>query len=471
MKNAKQVLALILCLAMLLAVAVGCSQSESKDPSSETPSASDSSAAPAGDDSSASDSSEGLSGKITYMSIWGVDQDSVDITSRRTQVEKFLADNPDVTIENNSIAHDDFVVKIKALIAADDMPDLWSARGDMLPAAVDADEIYDKDEIFAAAGIDGWEEMFIDGSFSDFLYNGKYWAIPGQFQGCSYLFCNMDLLKECGIDKAPETWSELLDTIAKVKEKGMIPLAMGNKSQSPVGDCIMSSLCDRYTGTDWFYSMKEIKGARFTDDQFVNALKALKELVDAGAFNADANSLDEDMGRAYYANGQSPMFFSGAWSTDWIELNCSEEIINATKLVLFPSVDGAVGEQNAVSGGAGWGHAISKTVEGDNFKAAATMVYYLTNYDYATEALKVGYVRYPSKAPEGADFSNVGPVTQQYLDSLSSSTFCPDYYVLMESAPLETYGAVIQEIMIGTTTPEDGAKRIDDAYEQYVVNK
>lgn len=41
----------------------------------------------------------------------------------------------------------------------------------------------------------------------------------------------------------------------------------------------------------------------------------------------------------------------------------------------------------------------------------------------------------------------------------------------MESAPLETYGAVIQEIMIGTTTPEDGAKRIDDAYEQYVVNK
>ena len=148
-----------------------------------------------------------------------------------------------------------------------------------------------------------------------------------------------------------------------------------------------------------------------------------------------------------------------------------EEIINATKLVLFPSVDGAVGEQNAVSGGAGWGWSIAKSAEGDDLKAAANFVYYLTNYDYATEALKLGYVRYPSKAPEGADFSNVGPVTQQYLDSLSSSSFCPDYYVLMESAPLETYGAVIQEIMIGTTTPEDGAKRIDDAYEQYVVNK
>ena len=91
--------------------------------------------------------------------------------------------------------------------------------------------------------------------------------------------------------------------------------------------------------------MKEVKGARFTDQEFVDSLYALKELADAGAFNADANSLDEDMGRAYYANEESPMFFSGAWSTDWIELNCSEEIINATKLVLFPSVDGAVGER------------------------------------------------------------------------------------------------------------------------------
>ena len=31
--------------------------------------------------------------------------------------------------KNDSIAHDDFIIKIKALIAADDMPDIWSSRG------------------------------------------------------------------------------------------------------------------------------------------------------------------------------------------------------------------------------------------------------------------------------------------------------------------------------------------------------
>ncbi|MBC8532496.1 hypothetical protein [Yeguia hominis] len=181
MKNAKQVLALILCLAMLLAVAVGCSQSESKDPSSETPSASDSSAAPVGDDSSASDSSEWLSGKITYMAAWPTDAQDVNCRCIKTLMTKFLEANPNVTIEDNSIAHDDFVVKIKALIAADDLPTVWSARGDMIPAAVDAELIYNKDEIFATSGVDGWEEMFIDGSFSDFLYSDKYWALPAQF--------------------------------------------------------------------------------------------------------------------------------------------------------------------------------------------------------------------------------------------------------------------------------------------------
>lgn len=467
MKRQKKILALILCLAMILTVAVGCSQSgteASGDPASESG---------AGDAASGDGSGEGedgeLSGEITYMTIWRTGTENVDEKAREIQLNKFVEDNPNVTVQNDSIAHDDFIIKIKALIAADDMPDIWSSRGDMIPSAVDAEQIYTSSEILA--NIDGWEEMFLDGAFEDFLYNGEYWSIPAQFQGCSYLFCNMDLLAECGVEEAPATWDELLDAIEKVKAAGLVPLCTGNKAQSPVGDCIMSSLCDRFTGTDWFYSMKEVKGARFTDQEFVDSLYALKELADAGAFNADANSLDEDMGRAYYANEESPMFFSGAWSTDWIELNCSEEIINATKLVLFPSVDGAVGEQNAVSGGAGWGYAISKTAEGENFEAAANLVYYLTNYEFAEESLALGYVRYPSKAPEGADFSKVGPVTQQYLDSLSESVFCPDYYVLMESAPLETFGAVVQEIMIGTTTPEEGAQRIDDAYEQYVVNK
>lgn len=407
--------------------------------------------------------------KLTMMTTWLPESTGSDDKSRYAQIEKYLEANPEIELQNDSIGHDDFVVKIKALIAANELPDIWSPRGDMIPPAVDNELIYTAGEILEQ--VDGWEELFDPGSFDDFRYNDEVWAIPNQLQGCSYLFCNMDLLKECGVEKAPETWEELLAAVEKVKTKGLIPICAGNKGKSPVGDCVMSWLCDRYTGTDWFYSMKEQKGARFTDPEFVEALKAFEELVATGAFNQDANSIDEDMGRSYYANGESPMFFSGAWSTDWIELNCSEEIINATKLVLPPSIEGVKGSQNAVSGGAGWGISLTKELEGERLAKAAELAYYLTNDDYTTECLSRGLVRYPAKTPEGADFSKLGPVTQQYLDSLENSVFCPDYYVLMEPSPLEEFGNVIQEIMIGSTTPEDGAKRVDDAYEQYVINK
>ena len=44
----------------------------------------------------------------------------------------------------------------------------------MIPS-VDAEQIYTSSEILA--NIDGWEEMFLDGAFEDFLYNGEYWSI------------------------------------------------------------------------------------------------------------------------------------------------------------------------------------------------------------------------------------------------------------------------------------------------------
>lgn len=303
------------------------------------------------------------------------------------------------------------------------------------------------------------------------LIKDKTWAVPSQMQGDSFLFCNMDLLAKCGVQKAPATWGELLDAVKKVKAKGYIPLAQGNKNKSVIGDCIMSWLGDRYTGADWFYSMKEGKGARFTDPSFVSALSALQELSKAGAFPSDVNSIDEDMGRAYFANGQSPMFFSGAWSAAWVEQNCSSSVINATKIVLPPSIEGSKGKSNAVSGGAGWGWAVSNKLKGDSLKAAAEFVNSITNEDYSKLSLSKGYCLYPGNTPKDADFSKLGPISKQYMNIMKTATFCPDYFVLMATSPLETFGNVVQEITTGTITPQAAAKKVDDAYAEYALNK
>jgi raffinose/stachyose/melibiose transport system substrate-binding protein len=46
----------------------------------------------------------------------------------------------------------------------------------------------------------------------------------------------------------------------------------------------MSTLGNRVTGNDWYESNRPY-GAAFTDPEFVQALKALSDLAQAGAFN------------------------------------------------------------------------------------------------------------------------------------------------------------------------------------------
>jgi raffinose/stachyose/melibiose transport system substrate-binding protein len=385
---------------------------------------------------------------------------------RYTQIRKFVADHPEVNFINNSIPQTDYNTKIKAIMASDDLPDIWTVRGAMGIPAIDAGRVYEMNEILST--IPGWKEAFTDDVFDDFMYKGQFWAVPVQLQGTTYLFSNMNMLKSIGINKAPETWDELRAAIVAAKNKGWVPLCTGNKDKYPIADCVGSWLNDRYVTTAWFTSIRERQGARFTDKPFVDALRAFDELVKLGAFNPDANSLDQEQGYAYYARQESPMMFSGAWGSEWIEANCSQDIVDATICSIPPSVAGTPGSQNGAAGGGGWGYAITKPLSGEKFKAATGLVYYLTNDDYTRESLKLGYGRYPGKTPPDADLSKIGPIMKQYLETIPNCVWTPDYTVLIEPSTLEVYQNVYQELMVGTTTPEQGARKIDAAYQMYL---
>lgn len=459
----KKFLVLVMSLLLVFSVLTGCANGGS----SESSTASNATSGSNQETSATTSVDEAV--ELNFMSIFVETDVSTDIATKAkyAQIDKFLNDYPNVKVVNNSISQTDYNTKIKAIVAADDLPDIWTTRGySMCQAAVDGDRLYTADEIMAQ--VDGWKEMFTDGVFGDFLYKDEYWAVPVQLQGCTYLFCNMDILKSLGIDKAPATWDELIAAVKASKEAGYTPLASGNKDKYPIADCVASWLNDRYCTTEWFTSIGENTGARWTDDCFVQALTAFNELVKLGAFNADANSLDQDQGYAYYANKEAAMMFSGAWGCEWIEGNCSDEIINASVCVVPPEIAGTPGVQNGAAGGGGWGYVVTKDVKDAQFQAASNLIYYLTNLDYTAESLAVGYCRYPSKTPEGADLSLIGPVTKQYLETVPNTTWTPDYTVLTEASTLEVYQNMYQELLVGMVTPEEAAKQIDEAYQMYL---
>jgi ABC-type glycerol-3-phosphate transport system substrate-binding protein len=115
-------------------------------------------------------------------------------------------------------------------------------------------------------------------------YGGKVWGMPLYLIGIPVVY-NKTLFSKAGLDpnKPPATWAEFLSACAKLKAKGIIPFAMGNK--------------DGFAGA-WFWStfgkgslnsVDDVKRAvvgqtHFTDPQFTSWLTALKTML-SGPFH------------------------------------------------------------------------------------------------------------------------------------------------------------------------------------------
>ena len=466
--NRKRRALIMLVAALLIITCAGCQTAGVESGASQA------SSAPAVSDSSvASEQSEATPAEATIeINNWtGPPPGSTasEDLARERRIADFLRDFPNVEYTNNTLAHDDYVVKIKALMAADDLPDVFTVRGDMLETLIGNGQIRPAQEYLDMQP--GWEASFGPGAFDNYTLDSVKWGIPKSVHGWSYLFANTELLAECGVDKVPETLAELKDAVVKIRAKGYIPIAMGNVGKSVIGDCLMSAICDRYTGSEWFFDIKFGKGGSFTDPEFVQALQTLYDLAQMGAFNEDLNSLDQDQGMMLYASRKAAMTINGSWETDWIEKNCDPELVASTKVALPPSVEGGKGDPSIVVGGAGWAYQINAKAEGKKLETLVEFLKYQTDETYVRYCIEEGFIRFPTVPPADADFSNIKSVTQQYIDLQDVNIYGPSYYVLLDSVIIEEFGNVCQELAVNSIEPQAAAERVQKAYEQYLKDR
>ncbi len=142
------------------------------------------------------------------------------------------------------------------------------------------------------------------------VYGGKVWGMPLYLMGIPVVY-NKTIFRKAGLDpnKPPATWAEFLSDCAKIKAKGIIPFAMGNK--------------DGYAGA-WFWStfgkgslnsVDDVKRAvvgqtHFTDSQFTDWLTGLETMRTSGYLNDDVASLDLNNGTTPFVKGQAAMTFT-----------------------------------------------------------------------------------------------------------------------------------------------------------------
>lgn len=450
-RNLKMI-SLSLTLGLGVSLLAGCGGNNSSSPSSQAPE----------ENGNQGQASSGEPIKISFMDLWSKDStENVAITVRE-QLAKFQQENPGIIVEEESIGDQNaYYTKLKTLAASNDLPDIFISKGSELAMFARNETVAPLDDLLGEDT--AWRDGFLPSAFNDLSSGGKTFGVPFSMLATSVIYYNKQILADAGFSEFPKTWSDFESAIAKIKEKGIVPIALGNKEQWVAESCILSALGDRYTGSDWFNSINTKAGAKFTDPDFVKSLAALQDLAKQGAFNADLNSINNDQQKTLYYNGKAAMFIEGSWAVGAVAA-APKEIADNTEVAVLPSVDGGKGSPQATSGGAGSGYAVGVKGYKEKKDAIAKVLQAISGESFAKSLAEKGEpVAYKV---EDYDKSKVSPLAVKYGELSAGLQFTPIYDSYLSPAVISVMNAGLQDLLIDAVTPEDLGKKIQAEFEK-----
>ncbi len=372
-----------------------------------------------------------------------------------TMAEKWQQENPDITLNQQSMSQSDYSTKIQAQAAVNEVPDIFMVKGSWVDNFVDNDIMAPINDY-----LDKYEhkDAFREGVFDAATRDGKIYGLPNQLSITSVVYYNDKLWKSIGYDTFPDNWDDISSAAEKFNEKGIAAISLGNSERWPAESCILSTLGDRYTGMDWTNSIIAHDGkAKFTDQAFISALTKMQEMAVKQVFNPDFNTITETQSVEYYSQEKAASVVSGHWTVSAIESFASEDILNNTKVAILPAVDG--GKADSISGGCGWYFAVNKNLTGKKLDAAMDFIFATTGYDMCEYAANEHGI-IGAAIIDNPDQSKISQLSKDFIKLVDGVSFTPVYDLRMNGSVIEVMNTGIQELLNNSKTPEDLAAEI-----------
>ena len=330
--------------------------------------------------------------------------------------DDFTAENPNVTIEIEAMAHEDMVTQLEAAFQSGNVPDIYMERGGgELRAHVEAGLTQDISES-AAATIDK-----ISGSVSGWQVDGKTYGLPFSL-GVVGFWYNTQIWADNGVEP-PATWDEYYAAIETLKANGVAPLSVGAADGWPLAHYYYYFAlreCSQETVTTGLAEFD------FSDECWTRAADDLKTFVDSEPFNDGflATKAQEGATSAsgLLANGQVSAEMQGHWEPGVMQgLNDGNPVENIDWFP-FPAIDGGEGDSAAaIGGGDAW------AVSADAPPEAVAFIEYLLSDEVQIgfAELNMGLPTNPAASGSVADpalaslleFRDASPYIQLYFDT------------------------------------------------------
>lgn len=269
-----------------------------------------------------------------------VEQKMVDAFNATSEVKVVL----------DKIPGGEYQSKLQTIMDTPTAPDIFfNWGGGSIKSFVDADLVLPLDDFIKEDP--QLKDAFLPSVFETAVIDGKSYGIPMRGTQPVMLFNNSKVLADAGISTPPATWEELLEDVKILKDKGITPIALGAGDRWPT---LMwfEYLYDRVAGEGLFQKALQGDTGVWESEDSRKALGMLRELVDAGAFgtNFDSVKFTDGGSPALLASGKAAFELMGSWEYSTQQSNNAQFAAKGLGYSEFPKIEGGKGAGNNLVG-------------------------------------------------------------------------------------------------------------------------
>lgn len=219
-------------------------------------------------------------------------------------VEGFKAEYPNVTVNVEAMAMDNYSDVIKLRFSTNEAPDVIFGQPKSYTDLIDNGLIKD------LSGED-FISRLSDSTTTSVTYNGGVYGVALD-QMANVVFYNKDIFEEQGLS-VPTTYTEFIDTCKALKEAGITPCAAGYQDDIAYG----ANWYTIYYGSKWNQAQNNaaelMEGASLADyPGYSEALEQWREIM-TNYQNDDRKTIDTARAEQMFANGETGMIIIGTW--------------------------------------------------------------------------------------------------------------------------------------------------------------
>jgi raffinose/stachyose/melibiose transport system substrate-binding protein len=369
-------------------------------------------------------------------------------------VKDFQAANPGIVIQSEMLYNDPYHQKLKARIAAGDIPDiayLWSGSRSQY--------FYD-----AGLGVD----LFKIKGFDKTKYSattmvpqgpkGELFEVPLTFGVTSVLFMNTEMLAKYKLQE-PKTYEDLVKMVSVLKKDNISVISFAGSEAWVWNSCLLGTLVARTTGDAHWISDAVAGKHKFTDKPFVDALALIDRMVKDGVLPATTSQTDYGTSIGNFVNGKALFTLDGHWRAGAIEDPAFQAKV---KMISFPKVPGENAKgAGLLSGEAtpGYGLSVAATRDPKVLDAAVKFINYFNGEKWELRRLKDSGFLPALKVALPADTPVLAVEKGRFYGTLTQVSDIPDSFITGKA--VDSLNAGMQKIALGLAKPADVAAQLE----------